>query len=53
MKISIVIPNWNGKKLLEKNLPLVFKALPKKAEIIIIDNGSIDGSVEEIKNYFK
>ena len=50
MKISIVIPNWNGKKLLEKNLPLVFKALPKKAEIIIIDNGSTDGSVEEIKN---
>ncbi|MBL7078342.1 glycosyltransferase family 2 protein [Candidatus Shapirobacteria bacterium] len=48
-KISIVIPVWNGKKLLEKNLPQVFKALPKGCEVIIIDDGSTDGSTEYLQ----
>ena len=50
MKFSIVIPNWNGKKLLEKNLS---KVLDTGAdEVIIADDGSKDGSVEFIKEKF-
>lgn len=50
MKFSIVIPNWNGKKLLEKNLP---KVLDTEAdEVIIADDGSKDGSVDFIKSKF-
>lgn len=47
MKISIVIPNWNGEKLLRKNLPAVLEV--GADEIIIVDNGSTDKSVEEIQ----
>lgn len=48
-KVSVIIPNWNGKKLLEKNLPLVFRVLPKGTEVIIVDDGSTDGSQEYLK----
>lgn len=45
--VSIIIPNFNGKKLLEKNLPSLIKAIKKhnkNNEIIVVDNGSQDGS---------
>lgn len=56
--ISLVIPNWNGKRLLEKNIPLWIAALKNKknhiAEIIIVDDFSKDDSVSFIKkNYEK
>jgi GT2 family glycosyltransferase len=47
--ISIIIPNWNGKPLLEKNLPFLLDALSPyqgEAEVIVVDDGSTDGSVE-------
>ena len=44
--ISIVLPNYNGRKLLEKNLPSVFKAVKRYShEIIIVDDNSSDDSV--------
>lgn len=56
MKISIVIPNWNGRELLEKNLPEVIKAYENKEnrikEIIIVDDASTDKSVELVKEKF-
>lgn len=56
MKISIVIPNYNGRELLEKNLPKVFEAVnnPKNniLEVIIVDDESTDTSVDFLtKNY--
>src|SRR5579864_7480600 len=47
---SIVIPNWNGRDLLEKYLPSVIAAAAKApgSEIILVDNGSRDGSAEFI-----
>ena len=47
-KISIIIVNLNGKKWLEICLPSIFRSkYPKdKMEIILVDNGSIDNSVE-------
>lgn len=47
MKFSIIIPNWNGQKLLEKNLPLVL--VTDASEVIIVDNGSTDKSIELLK----
>ena len=49
-KVSVVITNWNGEKLLKKNLPKVLKAVPKGVEIIVVDDGSTDGSVEYLKS---
>lgn len=51
MKVSIVIPNYNGQKLLVKNLPKVVAA-SLGAEIIIVDDASIDKSVDFIRKNF-
>lgn len=49
--VSIVIPNWNGKHLLEKFLPAVIHA-SKGAEIIVVDDCSSDKSVEFVRKQF-
>ena len=51
-RISVVIPNYNGKHLLKKNLPSVVKNCPG-CEIIVVDDASTDGSVEFLKHKFK
>lgn len=51
MTISIVIPNRNGARLLEKNLPSVIAAA-KGAEIIVVDDASADNSVACVKKEF-
>ncbi|QQG47039.1 MAG: glycosyltransferase [Candidatus Woesebacteria bacterium] len=57
MNVSIVIPNWNGRNLLEKNLPNVLEAKENKKnnikEIIIVDDSSTDSSVDFLKINFK
>lgn len=51
-KVSVIIPNWNGKELLAVSLPSLNKQSYKNFEIIVIDNGSIDGSTDYIKKHF-
>lgn len=50
--VSIVIPNWNGKKFLAGCLDSLRQQVYKQTEIIIVDNGSIDGSVAFIKEHY-
>lgn len=54
--ISIVIPNYNGKDLLEANLPSVYSALQTSGisdfEIIIPDDASTDNSINFIKTKY-
>jgi GT2 family glycosyltransferase len=53
LSASIVIPNFNGKHLLQKHLPSVVSAA-KGSPIIIVDDASTDDSVKFIqKNYPK
>ena len=51
---SVVIPNWNGRDLLEKYLPSVVAALADspRNEIIVVDNGSEDGSPQFVREHF-
>lgn len=51
---SVVIPNWNGRDLLEKYLPPLVEAMSGNArnEIIVVDNGSTDGSAEFVRSTF-
>jgi len=54
--VSIVIPNYNGRHLMKKNLPLVLKAAgnPKNRikKVIVVDDGSTDDSVAFLKREF-
>lgn len=48
MNISVVIPNYNGKELLEKNLPKILEIIKSykdgNAEVIVVDDASTDES---------
>ncbi|TAH23915.1 MAG: glycosyltransferase [Cytophagales bacterium] len=53
--ISVVIPNYNGKTLLEENLPSLYEALNYskiRFEIIIADDASKDDSINFIENHY-
>lgn len=52
VKISVVIPNWNGKHWLKICLPGLRKQSFKDFEVIVVDNGSSDGSSEYVQKYF-
>ena len=49
MDISIIITNWNGRKLLERNLPQVVKTSHLAKEIIVADDASTDDSISYLK----
>ena len=50
MKVSIVTPNYNGKNFLEKYFSSLNQDSDYIGEVIIVDNGSDDGSLEFIEN---
>jgi GT2 family glycosyltransferase len=51
---SVVIPNWNGRDLLEKYIPSILEATKDNPanEIIVVDNASEDGSAAFLKQMF-
>ncbi len=55
MDISVIIVNWNAKKLLLECIESVLRDTEKmESEIIVVDNASIDNSVEAVKSkYFQ
>jgi len=50
--ISIIIVNWNGKGFLEGCLGSIFAQGFPPLEVILVDNGSTDGSVEFVRERF-
>lgn len=52
IKASIIIPNWNGKELLQDCLLSLQNQSLKEFEIILVDNGSTDGSARYVKKNF-
>ena len=51
---TVVIPNWNGKDLLAKYIPSIRDALAGNPanEILVVDNGSTDGSADFLRATF-
>ncbi len=53
--VSVIIPNYNGKHLLEQNLPSVIDALERSGvvyEIIVVDDHSGDSSVSFLRRSY-
>jgi GT2 family glycosyltransferase len=51
-RTAVVILNWNGRKYLEKFLPLVVEHSSSVADVVVIDNASKDDSVIYIRDQF-
>lgn len=45
-QLSVIIPNWNGKRFLQECLDSLKDQTYSDFETILVDNGSTDGSVE-------
>ena len=50
--VSVVIVNWNGKRFLKECLDSVFSQTYKDFEVVFVDNGSADGSVEFVRQAY-
>ena len=44
--VSVAIVNWNGERFIHRCLEHVFAQTHRDLDVIIIDNGSSDGSAE-------
>jgi len=51
-KVSVIIPNWNGRNLIEKCLNSIFQQTYQNFEVIVIDSASEDNSVNFIKENY-
>ena len=51
MKISGLLPVYNGEKFIDMCLPLILKNLNDDDELIIVDNGSTDGSKIKLERW--
>ncbi|RZW15624.1 MAG: glycosyltransferase, partial [Desulfobulbaceae bacterium] len=50
--IDIVIPNWNGRHMLEVCLPSLYSQNYQDFTVYIVDNGSTDESVDFLRTTF-
>lgn len=50
MDISVIVTNWNGQSLLQKNLEAIIKLSPEAKEIILADDASTDNSLSFAKS---
>ena len=49
MKISLIIPFYNGEKFCEKIFDLIFKQNYKNYEVICVDDGSTDNTLNILR----
>ena len=50
-KVTIVIPNYNGLKFMEPCMAALDKQLCRDFELLVVDNGSTDESLEQARSY--
>ena len=52
MKSTVIIPNYNGMKYIENCMKALEKETSTEYQILIVDNGSIDGSRQWIEENY-
>lgn len=50
--VTVIVPNWNGQALLEACLEALRRQTLPPTEVILVDNGSTDGSIELVKTRY-
>ena len=50
--VPVIIVNWNGKQFLPECLDALYIQTLKTLEIVLVDNGSRDGSVEFVRRNY-
>lgn len=57
MKLSVIIPNYNGEVLLKKNLSATISTIRQEyrgeLEVVVVDDGSSDKSIEFLEKFEK
>jgi GT2 family glycosyltransferase len=51
-RVTVVIPNWNGERFLRLCLGSLREQSFSAFETIVVDNGSVDGSIPLVKEHF-
>lgn len=52
MKVTVVIPNFNGKKYINDCMDALAFQVDDSVKVIVVDNGSTDGSVEILQQEY-
>ena len=52
MKVTIIIPNYNGKHFMEPCLASLKEQTCQDYKVLVIDNASTDGSLEYMKEHY-
>jgi len=52
MDISIIIVSWNVSEKLKDNLRALYESQGVNFEVFVVDNDSVDGTVEMVKKYY-
>jgi GT2 family glycosyltransferase len=50
--LSVIIPNWNGRKLIGACLDSLRRQTRRDLEVIVVENGSVDGSSQFIRENY-
>ena len=50
--VSVIVPNWNGRHFLQPCLDSLLAQTMTRHEMIVVDNGSTDGSVELLRTHY-
>ncbi len=51
-QVTVIIPNYNGKKFLDGVLESMKRQTFKEMKVLLVDNGSTDGSCEYVRNTY-
>lgn len=52
IRFSVIIPNWNGRHHLQECLDSLSRQTCRDFEVLLVDNGSTDGSVDFVRTAF-
>lgn len=52
LTVSVIVLNWNGGRLVERCVAAVYEQTYGPVELIIVDNGSSDGSLKRLQDLY-